>query len=97
MSGVLCIAEHANATIDVSVNKDHSLIELALEQRPLNRMLLNQVVVNEIANVMAKDEDLCRLAFKPKLADEFLAIVDDAERERKILRLMADNIRSKAS
>jgi Histidine kinase-, DNA gyrase B-, and HSP90-like ATPase len=95
LDGVLCKAERSASTITVFVNRDHPIIELALIQKPVNRTCLTMVVVNEIANVMAKDPELCQLAFKPKIASQLLEVIDDAERERKILRLMSDNVRTK--
>ena len=48
LDGVLCQAEKAGSTITVLVNRDHPVIELAMQQRPTNRALLTQVAVNEI-------------------------------------------------
>jgi hypothetical protein len=95
LDGTLCLAEKAASTITVMVNKEHPVIELALQQRPVNRALLNQIVVSEIANVIAADPELCELAFRAKDARTILEVEDLVHRERKVLRIMADNIRTK--
>jgi Histidine kinase-, DNA gyrase B-, and HSP90-like ATPase len=95
LDGVLCFADRAASTVTVYVNKDHPLIDLALQQRPVNRMLLNQVVVNEIANVLADDPQLCDVAFKKSVATTIAEIEDPQQRERKVLRLLTDNIKAK--
>lgn len=100
IGGVLCLAtplKGATATITVEVNKDHPMVALALLQKPVNRSLLNQIVVSEIANVLAADADMCQIAFKKKIAESIAGIDDPVHRERKVLRLLADYIPPKAS
>lgn len=95
MDGTLCMAEKAASTITVMVNKEHPIIELAMQQRPVNRALLNQVVVSEIASVIAPDRDLIEVVFKPKDARAILEVDDPVHRQRKVLRIVVDNIRAK--
>lgn len=95
LDGVLCQAEKDGLGVLVYVNRDHAIIQTAILQKPTNRMLLNQIVVNEIANIMATDAGLCALAFKPRVAAELTALEDAPERARKLIRIMADSIKSK--
>ena len=94
LDGVLCQAEKAGSTITVLVNRDHPVIQLAMQQRPTNRALLTQVAVNEIANVMAPDLELIDVAFKPKVARLLSTVDDPIHRERKILRQLVDGVRT---
>lgn len=91
IDGLLCLAElRQGKDIIVSVNKDHIVIQTALIQRPVNKMLLNQAIIGEIANELASDPDICRQVFRRRHADAILA--EDApatQRNRRIVRLLS--------
>ena len=97
IGAVLCRSDLIKNFISVSVNKDHDLIQLALKSKPTNRMLLNQIVVNEIAVQLATNQEMCALVFKPKVYASIADAVDDREKQRLIVKLLTDNIKSKAA
>jgi len=94
LDGVLCQAERAGSTITILVNRDHEVVQLAMQQRPINRALLTLLAVNEIANVMAPDVELIASAFKPKIATLLTTIDDPIHRERKLLRQLIDGVKA---
>ena len=92
MEGMLCtVLSDGDGQIAVAVNKDHPVVQLALQSRPINRMALQLMVTREIAMMLSEEEELYSRVFSrpvTKILDE----MDEVKRERYIARLLVDRI-----
>jgi hypothetical protein len=96
MTQHLCRAQiDSGGAIMVFINEDHAVIVEAMAQRPVNKMLLNQVVVDEIANsvaALADDGAFIVKMFRPAVARKVNDIEDPRDKARTITRELIDRI-----
>jgi len=93
LEGLLCKCEKIGQhEIMVSVNSDHSVVKEALQKRPINRMALNLLITREIADMVAEDDALRRVMFRPGVLREIEARDEDM-RPAFIARLLMDRAR----
>jgi Histidine kinase-, DNA gyrase B-, and HSP90-like ATPase len=97
MTGHLCRSEiAASDLIEVYINEHHEVIQEALRAKPVNKMLLNHVVVSDLAATLALEEYetfMTRL-FKPQAARTIVEIDDPRNRSRTLTRELIDRVRS---
>ncbi len=93
IEGLLCRATVLGVdAIGVSVNGDHGVVQEALEARPINRKLLNQMVVEAIAREITDNPVLLKRMF-PRRVLETLEERDERDRQGLIVRMLVDRIR----
>ena len=97
MGGHLCrsLISRGDA-IQIFINEDHVIIQEALRAKPVNKMLLNHIVVSELAEVLAQEqhEGFMARMFKPQQARFITAIDDRRDKARTLTRELIDRIRS---
>jgi hypothetical protein len=91
MEGMLCTVLNSDGDIAIAVNKDHAVVQTALQSRPINRMALNLLVTREIAMMLSEEEVHYRKVFPPKVT-KLLDYMDEVTRERYIARLLVDRV-----
>jgi Histidine kinase-, DNA gyrase B-, and HSP90-like ATPase len=100
MTGHLCRSEvGAGDKILVYINEDHTIIQEALRTKPVNKMLLNHIVVSELSGTLALEENepfMIRM-FKPQAARAIVDIDDARNRSRTLTRELIDRVRSPIS
>lgn len=97
MTRHLCRSEvAAGELIRIFINVDHEVIQEALKARPVNKMLLNHVVISELAGTLALEECETFMArmFKPQAARAIVEIDDPRNRARTLTRELIDRVRS---
>jgi hypothetical protein len=80
----------------VYINEDHTIIQEALRAKPVNKMLLNHIVVSELSGILAQEQNerfMVRM-FKPKEARFITDIDDQRDRTRTLTRELIDRVRS---
>jgi len=93
IDGLLCRATVLGTdALGVSVNGDHGVVQEALEARPINRRLLNQMVVEAIAREIAGNPVLLKRMF-PRRVLEMLEERDERDKQGLIVRMLVDRIR----
>ena len=102
MKGHLCRSDinKTGDSIIVYINEDHDVIQEALKARPINRMLLNSLMINEIANQLALDkfEPFIDRLFKRATANAIIEIDNsEGDRARVLTRQLIDRVRSPIS
>jgi hypothetical protein len=97
MGGVLCKAVTRDLdTVEVLVNRDHTLIQEALQAQPINRRLLNFMVVGEIAAVVVENDALLKRIF-PRRVLTNLEEREGQERRGLVIRMLMDRVRRPAA
>lgn len=96
MKGHLCRSSVNGDTIVVFINEEHNLIVEALKAKPVNKMLLNSLIVSELGNVLAGDEygPFISRMFKSPAARAITDVDDERDRARILIRQLIDRVRS---
>jgi hypothetical protein len=96
MNGHLCRSDISADMMKVFINEEHALVQEALRAKPVNKMLLNHVVVSELAGTLAMEEyeSIMSRMFKPQAARTILDIDDQRDRSRTLARELIDRVRS---
>jgi hypothetical protein len=95
LEGALCRAEVRGNDIFVAVNKDHAFVQEALKARPVNRMALNVMIVDELAREIVEVDDgiLIRKIFHRDVASVIYGIEHNHHRSRIVARRLIDRVR----
>ena len=80
----------------VYINEDHTIIQEALRAKPINKMLLNHIVVAELSGILAQEqhEGFMVRMFRPQEARAIVNIDDQRDRSRTLTRELIDRVRS---
>jgi hypothetical protein len=98
LEGTLCQAELRGNDIFVAVNRDHTFVQEALKVRPVNRMALNVMIVNELAQAIVEVDDgvLIKKIFHRDVASAIYGIEHNHHRSRIVARRLIDRVRDSA-
>jgi hypothetical protein len=69
MGGRLCMAEASADDVLLFVNRDHAVVQTALERKPINRLALELMVTRELADLIANNDILRKKAFGRRARD----------------------------
>ena len=96
MGGHLCRSQIINDTIEVYINSEHPVIVEAIMAKPINRMLLHQVVIGELGGELALDqyEPFIAKLFRPGDARAINDIDDQRDKARTLTRVLVDRVRT---
>jgi Histidine kinase-, DNA gyrase B-, and HSP90-like ATPase len=96
MKGHLCRSDIRDNEITVYINQEHTIIEEAMKAKPVNKMLLNTVVINELAGELALEryEPFVGKLFRPQVARIINEIEDGRDKSRTLTRELIDRVRS---
>jgi hypothetical protein len=96
MKGHLCRSDISADMMKVFINEEHALVQEALRAKPINKMLLNHVVVSELSGTLALEEyePIMSRMFKPQAAQFIVDIDDERDRSRTLTRELIDRVRS---
>jgi hypothetical protein len=96
MKGHLCRSDIRDTQITVYINQEHNIIEEALKAKPVNKMLLNTVVVSELASELALDEfePFVGKLFRPQAARAINDIETHRDKARTLTRELIDRVRT---
>lgn len=97
MTAHLCRSQiNSSELIQVFINEDHAIIQEALKAKPVNKMLLNHIVVSELSGTLALEEyePFMSRMFKPQAARAIVDIDDPRNRSRTLQRELIDRVRS---
>jgi len=92
MESILCKADPRPGGMAVFINKDHSFVRAAMRSKPINRWLLNHMVLREVTVAMVDDELLLARAFGAKETEK-LSELSPRAREGKVMRALIDRVR----
>jgi hypothetical protein len=93
LEGTLCQAGIRGSDIFVAVNRDHAFVQEALKVRPVNRMALNMMIVNELAQAIVDDGILIKKIFHRDVAAAIYGIEHNHHRSRIVARRLIDRVR----
>jgi len=90
-----CTVDFFGKTTAVSafINKEHTVIQVALEQHPVNRMALALVVAQSVAYQVCIHADILKMWFGRRYAEHIECAMDSEERGPFVLRLLMDRFR----
>ena len=96
MKGHLCRSDIRDSEITIYINQEHRVIEEALKAKPVNKMLLNTVVVSELASELALEqyEPFVGKLFRPQAARLINDIEDHRDKARTLTRELIDRVRT---
>lgn len=92
MGGILCRADVTDKGADVFVNKDHSIVREAMIKKPVNRTLLEWMVVREIATQLVDNDAIAKRVFPPRALRQ-LEDTSGRHREGLITRMLLDRVK----
>jgi hypothetical protein len=95
LEGALCQAGVRGNDIFVAVNRDHAFVQEALKARPVNRMALNVMIVDELARAIVEIDDgiLIKKIFHRDVASAIYGIEHNHHRSRIVARCLIDRVR----
>jgi len=95
LEGALCQAGVRGNDIFVAVNRDHAFVQEALKVRPVNRMALNVMIVDELARAIVEIDDgiLIKKIFHRDVASAIYGIEHNHHRSRIVARRLIDRVR----
>jgi hypothetical protein len=95
LEGALCQAGVRGNDIFVAVNRDHAFVQEALKARPVNRMALNVMIVDELARAIVEVDDgiLIKKIFHRDVASAIYGIEHNHHRSRIVARRLIDRVR----
>jgi hypothetical protein len=98
LEGALCQAGVRGNDIFVAVNRDHAFVQEALKARPVNRMALNVMIVDELARAIVEVDDgvLIKKIFHRDVASAIYGIEHNHHRSRIVARRLIDRVRDPA-
>jgi Histidine kinase-, DNA gyrase B-, and HSP90-like ATPase len=98
LEGALCQAGVRGNDIFVAVNRDHAFVQEALKARPVNRMALNVMIVDELARAIVEVDDgiLIKKIFHRDVASAIYGIEHNHHRSRIVARRLIDRVRDSA-
>jgi hypothetical protein len=98
LEGALCQAGVRGTDIFVAVNRDHPFVQEALKARPVNRMALNVMIVDELARAIVEVDDgiLIKKIFHRDVASAIYEIEHNHHRSRIVARRLIDRVRDTA-
>ena len=96
MKGHLCRSDIRDTEITIYINQEHKIIEEAMKAKPVNKMLLNTVVISELAGELALDqyEPFVGKLFRPQVARVINGIEDHRDKSRTLTRELIDRVRT---
>lgn len=96
MIGALCrleILSDNETNLRVEINKELDVIQELLKARPINRMALHLLVTREIASALVEHPAMVKRSLAPKIIRVLDALPDNAQKERKLARILMDSAR----
>jgi Histidine kinase-, DNA gyrase B-, and HSP90-like ATPase len=95
LENALCQASVRGSDIYVAVNRDHPFVQEALKARPFNRMALNVMIVNELAQAIVEVDNgvLIKKIFHRDVASAICGIEHNHHRSRIVARRLIDRVR----
>jgi len=95
LEGTLCQAGVRRNDVFVAVNKDHAFVQEALKARPVNRMALNVMIVDELARTFVEADNgiLIKKIFHRDVASAIYGIEHNHHRSRIVARRLIDRVR----
>ena len=92
MERCLCRVERRSSSLIAYVNMEHPDVAEAMKSRPANTRALSFLITGQIAEMMAKDDELRREMF-PKNVNEQIDSVRGDGVSSYIMRLLVDRVR----
>jgi hypothetical protein len=96
MEGHLCRALISGDSINLFVNEDHPVVQQAMASKPVNKMLMNQMLVDELAaEVVALPDEgaFINRLFRPVLAKSLNEMENARDKARSVTRALIDRVR----